>query len=179
MELEQLMIEHKIIITGPMGAGKTTAIAVVSEIEPMSTDVMNTDKSVDKEKTTVAFDYGEVSLSETERLRIYGTPGQDRFSFMWKVLSKGALGVVILVDDSKPDPFKELSIYLENFSQLIEETACVVCISKTDKSNMTRVNEFASYLAAQGVVCPVVPADVREKQEVLFVLELLLTQLYA
>lgn len=162
-----------------MGAGKTTAIASVSEIEPMSTDVMNTDNSVDKEKTTVAFDYGEVSLSAEERLRIYGTPGQERFSFMWKVLSKGALGLIILVDDTRKDPFKDLSIYLENFSQLIEETACVVCISKTNKNNVARVNEFARYLASQGVICPVVPADVREKQDVLFVLELLLTQLYA
>lgn len=175
----EFMKEHKIIITGTMGAGKTTAIAAVSEIVPISTDVTNTDISIDKEKTTVAFDYGEVSLSDDELLRIYGTPGQQRFSFMWKVLSKGALGLIILVDDSRPDPFADLSIYLENFNQLIKETACVICISKIDKSNVNRVNEFANYLATKNIVCPVVPVDVREKQEVLFVLELLLTQLYA
>lgn len=172
------MIEHKILITGTMGAGKTTAIAAVSEIEPISTDVSNSDKSVDKEKTTVAFDYGQVTIGEDERLRIYGTPGQERFSFMWKVLSKGALGVIILVDATRADPFSDLRIYLKNFDALIKEQSCVVCLTKIDKGNLSTVNEFASFVAQEGIICPVVAADIREKQDVLMLLDLLLTQLY-
>lgn len=172
------MIEHKIIITGTMGAGKTTAIAAVSEIEPISTDVMNTDKSIDKEKTTVAFDYGEVTLDETEKLRIYGTPGQQRFAFMWKILSKGAMGVIILVDYTRPDPFADLAIYIENFEKLILETACVVGISKLPSEDKAVLDEFAKFLATRNIICPVLAVDVREKQDVLELLDLLLMQLY-
>lgn len=172
------MIEHKILITGTVGAGKTTAIAAVSEITPVSTDVTNTDATVDKEKTTVAFDYGQVTIAEGERLRVYGTPGQERFSFMWKVLAKGALGIIILVDNTRPDPFSDLCIYLENFEQLISEKSCVICLTKIDKSNTARVNEFASFIGQRGLVCPVVAVDIREKEDVLMVLDLLFTQLY-
>jgi len=72
------MKEHKIIFTGTMGAGKTTAIAAVSEIPPIVTDVTNNDKSVDKAVTTVGFDYGLLTLENGDRIRLYGTPGQER-----------------------------------------------------------------------------------------------------
>lgn len=170
--------EYKILITGTMGAGKTTAIAAVSEVPPISTDVLNSDKSVDKEKTTVAFDYGIVTISENERLRIYGTPGQQRFSFMWRVLSTGALGVIILVDNTRPTPLEDLSIYLENFKTLIEERSCVICITKVDQNETETINKFSSFAASKGVVCPIVTADVRLKDDVLMLLDLLLTQLY-
>lgn len=170
--------EHKILITGTMGAGKTTAIAAVSEVPPISTDVLNTDKSVNKEKTTVAFDYGIVTVSENERLRIYGTPGQQRFSFMWRVLSTGALGVIILVDNTRPAPLEDLSIYLDNFKMLIEERSCVICITKADPDDTDIINQFSAFTATQGVVCPIVTADVRIKEDVLMLLDLLLTQLY-
>lgn len=170
--------EYKILITGTMGAGKTTAIAAVSEVPPISTDVVNTDKSVDKERTTVAFDYGIVNINENERLRIYGTPGQERFSFMWKVLAIGALGVIVLVDNTRPDPLKDLSIYLDNFKSLIEERGCVIGISKADPNDTSIVNKFSTFAASQGVICPIVTVDVRVKEDVLMLLDLLLTQLY-
>ena len=85
------MNEYKILITGTMGAGKTTAIAAISEVPPIMTDVQNNDTSNSKLTTTVGLDYGELSLDGGDKLRIYGTPGQERFAFMWKVLAKGAL----------------------------------------------------------------------------------------
>lgn len=169
--------EHKILITGTVGAGKTTAIATVSEVPPICTDVLNTDLSVDKERTTVGFDYGTVTISETERLRIYGTPGQHRFSFMWRILSVSALGVIILVDNTRPDPFSDLSIYLESFKALIKERSCVICITKANPDDSI-LDNFSSFAASQGVICPIVMADVRLKKDVLMLLDLLLTQLY-
>lgn len=172
------MIEHKIIITGTMGAGKTTAIAAVSEIPPISTDVNNTDANIEKEKTTVAFDYGQVSLGDNETLRLYGTPGQKRFSFMWKLLAKGALGVIILVDSLRPDPLEDLKIYLDNFSSLIESTACVIGITKMVNKDETTINRYASFSAQHGVICPIVAVDIQSKDDILMLLNLLLTQLY-
>jgi len=173
------MIEHKILFTGTMGAGKTTAVQAVSEIPPVSTDVLNSDLTLGKEKTTVALDYGEVSLGRGERLRLYGTPGQERFSFMWKILADGALGLVILVDHTRPDPLADLMIYLTNFNKLIRNTACVIGISKMDASKAPSLESFIDLLQQNDVVCPVIPIDVREKKQVLWVLDLLLTQLEA
>lgn len=71
------MREHKIILTGTMGAGKTTAIAAVSETPPIVTDVVNNDRSVDKAQTTVGFDYGQLTLDNGDRIRLFGTRGRS------------------------------------------------------------------------------------------------------
>ncbi|GHU26848.1 GTP-binding protein [Betaproteobacteria bacterium] len=171
------MIEHKILFTGTVGAGKTTAIQAVSEIPTVCTDVISSDLTIGKKMTTVALDYGEVSLGQSERLRLYGTPGQARFSFMWDVLAKGALGLIILVDHTHPDPLKDLNLYLQHFARLIKETACVVAISKMDKSRPPPLQEFIGLLHKNHMANPVIAADVRDKEQVLWILDLLLAQM--
>ena len=90
------MKEYKILFTGSVGAGKTTAIGQISDVPPLVTDVRNTDRSVDKPLTTVGLDYGEFALDTGDRVRLFGTPGQSRFDFMWQILARNALGLVIL-----------------------------------------------------------------------------------
>ncbi|MCG8122869.1 MAG: ATP/GTP-binding protein, partial [Candidatus Thiodiazotropha taylori] len=103
------MSEHKIIFTGPVGAGKTTAISVLSDIVPVTTDEMASDMTKDlKQQTTVAMDYGLMRINESERVHLYGTPGQERFNFMWEVLTQGGLGLVLLIDNSRKEPFQDL-----------------------------------------------------------------------
>lgn len=171
------MIEHKILFTGVTGAGKTTAIGAVSEIPPLSTDVRNTDRLLSKAMTTVGMDYGELTLDNEEKLRLYGTPGQQRFDFMWKILSTGALGVVILIDNSQPSPLDDLDRYLKGFAKLIDETACVVAVGRLETHPQPGIDQFVSHLEKRGVLCPVLPADVRERDQVVQILELLLLQL--
>lgn len=171
------MIEHKILFTGTTGAGKTTAIGAVSEIPPLSTDVRNTDPGVAKAMTTAGLDFGELTLSNGEKLRLYGTPGQKRFEFMWKILSKGALGVIILIDNSQPDPLADLDLYLNGFRALVDEAACVVAVGRLEKHPRPDLEAFAAHLEARGVVCPVIPIDARESGQVVQLLELLLIQL--
>ena len=101
------MNEYKILFTGTMGAGKTTAIGAVSETPPIVTDVVNNDQSHTKERTTVGLDFGQFTLDSGDRIRMFGTPGQSRFDFLWKILSKNALGMIILTDNSRPDPLGE------------------------------------------------------------------------
>ena len=98
------MNEYKILFTGTMGAGKSTAINTLSETESINTDVLNSDSSVQKERTTVGLDFGQFTLDNGDRIRMFGTPGQARFDFLWKILSKGSLGLIILADNSRPDP---------------------------------------------------------------------------
>jgi len=80
-------MEHVILFAGPMGAGKSTAIATLSDIEVVTTEAANTERHVvDKETTTVALDYGEITIGDDEKVRLYGVPGQKRFDFMWTIL---------------------------------------------------------------------------------------------
>lgn len=171
------MSDHKILFSGTTGAGKTTAIGAVSEIPPLSTDVRNTDLGISKEMTTVGLDYGELTLDNGDKLRLYGTPGQKRFDFMWKILTKGALGLIILIDNRQPDPLADLDMYLDGFKQLIAETACVVAVGRTETHALPDMEQFSSHLARRGILCPVLAADVRDAPQVVQLLELLLLQL--
>lgn len=171
------MHQHKIIFTGTTGAGKTTAIGLLSDMPPVSTDVRNTDPDVHKATTTAGLDYGELTLDNGDRLRLYGTPGQQRFDFMWKILARGALGVIILIDNSRTDPLADLEVYLDGFTDLIAQSACVVAIGRMEQHAQPGLEAFASLLTQRGVLCPVLPVDVREAAQVSLLLDMLLLQL--
>jgi signal recognition particle receptor subunit beta len=102
----------KILIAGGFGVGKTTFVGSVSEIAPLSTEELLTQVSArtdslvgieDKTTTTVAMDFGRITLSKEQVLYLFGTPGQERFWFMWDELSSGALGAVVLADTRRLD----------------------------------------------------------------------------
>jgi signal recognition particle receptor subunit beta len=120
----------KIVFTGPVGAGKTTAISALSDIPLVNTDARARDMTrARKASTTVAMDYGLMRLSDSERVHLYGTPGQERFDFMWDILQTGALGLVLLLDNSRKEPFQDLDFYLNAFKSLIQRTRVVIGVN--------------------------------------------------
>jgi len=102
-----------------------------------------------------------------------------RFDFMWRILARGALGLVILVDNSRPDPLADLEVYLDGFAELIEQTACVVAVGRTETHPEPGLDAYAQRMQDKGVLCPVLPANVTDPQQVVQLLDLLLIQLEA
>ena len=99
----------KIIFTGPVGAGKTTAIGAISDIPTVVTDASASDMTLNRKGyTTVALDYGLLYLDDRTKVHLYGTPGQERFDFMWEILTNGGIGLILLLDNSRANPLKDM-----------------------------------------------------------------------
>ncbi len=161
-----------------MGAGKTTAISALSEIPVINTDVRATDEAaLRKERTTVAMDYGEMTLSDGQKLRLYGTPGQERFSYMWKILMEGALGLIILVDNAGEHPLQDLDLYLTHFRQYIDSTSAVIGVTRMDMAEQPGLDEYYDYLAQKELQLPIFSVDVRDRDNVVMMLEALVAML--
>ncbi len=169
--------EYKLLFAGGMGVGKTTAIAAVSEIPPVSTDVANSDREAfDKALTTVTLDYGRITLPSGDRLRLYGIPGQKRFNFMWSMLEQGAMGMVLLADASRPDPFAELDVFLDAFGKLLKTGRAVLGVGRLPERNGA-LDKYVARLARRRIKIPVFSIDVRRKKDVLLLLDALFTQI--
>lgn len=173
------MKEYKLLITGTMGAGKTTAIRAISDVEPIVTDVANHDHAVEKARTTVGLDYGMLSLDNGDRLRVFGTPGQARFDFLWKILVRNALGLIILTDNSRPDPLADLAMFLDGFADSLATLPCVIGVGRLETHPQPTLDDYADALEARGMVFPIIPVDVRERADVLTLIDVLLGQMEA
>lgn len=165
----------KIIFIGPMGAGKTTAISAVSDIEPITTEADNNDQlSSAKATTTVAMDYGEIVLSDSDTVALYGIPGQERFAFMWPILAQGAMGAVLLLDDRMEQPQAQLATYLDAFAELAEKGALVIGVGRVSEPVEPRLALYRALLDQRELALPLFVTDVRQKQNVLLLIESLI-----
>jgi small GTP-binding protein len=124
----------KMVITGPFNSGKTQFIQSVSEIDVVSTErKISSDAERVKENTTVAMDFGRITVDAELVLYLFGTPGQKRFDFMWEILSEGMLGFVVMVDSTRPETFREAKSILETF-RAYAPTPYVVAANKQDQA---------------------------------------------
>ena len=161
------MRENKIIFTGPVGVGKTTAIAAISDDPPIQTDASASDMTLDRKRnTTVAMDYGVIYLDEDTKVHLYGTPGQERFNFMWEILSQGSMGLVLLLDNARTTPLKDLEFFLDSFQGLLKTAPVVIGITKMDIRSQPGIDVYHKYLAKHNLNVPVFEIDARKENDV-------------
>lgn len=123
----------KIVVTGPFNSGKTEFIRSISEIDVVSTErKISSEAEKIKESTTVAMDFGRITVDDELVLYLFGTPGQRRFDFMWEILSEGMLGFVVMVDSTRPETFREARGILQTF-RAYASTPYVVAANKQDR----------------------------------------------
>jgi uncharacterized protein len=170
-----LTISAKIVVAGGFGVGKTTLVNSVSEVRPLNTDAWMTEagEGVDdlppggtKSTTTVAMDFGRITLHPDLLLYLFGTPGQARFWFLWDDLSRGALGAVVLVDTNRIDQSFAAVNYFENDSDL----PFIVAVNRFEGKPAHGLDEVRDALALAENV-PLIECDARRRASAIDVLQ--------
>ncbi len=156
----------KMVITGPFSSGKTEFIRSISEIEVVSTerDVKTPAEQEIKDQTTVAMDFGRITIDDDLVLYLFGTPGQRRFDFMWEILAEGMLGFVVMVDSARPETFREAKSILETF-RAYAPTPYVVAANKQDHADAWSPEDLRIALRIDDDI-KLLPCVAREKESV-------------
>ena len=158
----------KVLVAGPVGVGKTTAVRAASDKSILTTDVLPSDATRQlKNSTTVAMDFSVIWLDDRLKVHLYGTPGQERFDFMWDVLSEGTAGVILLVDDSSGNVFADMQAYLNAFEPLITRRRLVVGVTRLQDSNDAGLQRYRDYFMQRSMLVPVLEADPRSRHDII------------
>lgn len=171
-------VSTKIVVAGGFGAGKTTLVASVSEIPPVTTEAIMTEASVEhddisatpaKATTTVAMDFGRITLDHELIMYMFGTPGQSRFWFMWDDLVRGAVGAVVVVDSRRlADSFEAVDYFERN-----QRVPYIVALNRFDDQLGYSIDEIREALEIAPEI-PIVDFDARDRSSAGAVLKTLL-----
>ena len=145
----------------------------------MSTDVFNTDHAAfDKASTTAGLDYGRIALDDGSQIRLYGTPGQTRFRFLWDILARGAAGAIVLLDARQADALVQLDAFVDAFGSG-RQCPLVIGVGRLGEPGAPALETFCQRLENHGLRLPVFGVDVRRREDVLLLVDTLLCQIEA
>src|SRR5690349_7257192 len=155
----------KMVVTGPFNSGKTQFVGSISEIDVVSTErQISSEAEKVKETTTVAMDFGRITVDDDLVLYLFGTPGQRRFDSMWEILSEGMLGFVVLVDSSRSETFREAKPILQTFGAYAP-TPYVVAANKQDVPEAWTIDDLRIALRLEDNV-KMLPCIATDKESV-------------
>jgi len=170
--------EHKIVVLGGMGSGKSTLVRAIAAGAVVDTDVPNSDRAgADKASTTVAMDYADIDLPNGDRLRLYGTPGQQRFDFIWPILLQGASGVVLLLDATRWAAVEELQDYVAVLRQHAADVPAVIGVSRLDLAPSFDLETCTAVAGWGNRMLPVMPVDARNREQGLSLMDVLMSEM--
>lgn len=156
----------KLVLAGPVGAGKTTALRSLSDVAPVSTEMPLTDGPMgEKTTTTVALDFAAVVLDDGTPLQMFGLPGQEHFSHMRDIVMTGALGVILLLPGDDPDIAGHCRHWMAAVHGIDPEMVLVVGITKTDLAPGFRMDTVRKALCGSPVPVPVFTIDARDREQ--------------
>ena len=165
--------QYKIVFGGTIGSGKSSAIKALSEIDVLSTEALNTDlESHEKMLTTVGIDYGEITLDDGVKVGLYGTPGQDRFDFIWAVICKGAIGTIVMIDHTAENPLIDLDQYVQAFQPFGNNI--VIAVTHIDRKPERTLSIYRDWLKTRELNYPLFFVDARQQDDVLLLVETLI-----
>jgi signal recognition particle receptor subunit beta len=166
------MKSYKVLFVGSPGSGKTSAIRTISDVDVIDTDAKVSDSTIKRKKTTtVGMDYGRLSLSEDCVLHLYGTPGQERFKFMWDLmvsdLANDAQALILLVDNTRNYPFRDIDYYLSEFWDYIVKRHLIIAVTRSDLCAEPTKAEYQNRLKEKGLFTPIIFIDARKTVDVM------------
>ncbi|MFZ2650670.1 MAG: GTP-binding protein [Burkholderiaceae bacterium] len=172
--MDQCRREFKILVTGSHGAGKTSIVGALGEHAPVATEAANPADPSGQATTTVGLDYAELSVAGRGRVRLFGTPGLQRFKFMRTILAAGAYGLIVLIDSRRGAALAELDHAIDSFDDLIARSAVVVGVTHRDEAPGLSIACLTAALGARSLHVPVLAIDGRKCGHARLLLETLL-----
>lgn len=168
--------DYKIIFLGPVGAGKTSAVTVLSDIAPTRMDhVVAEGRKTGQPETTLAMDHGLVHLGEAGTIHLYGMQGQPAFDAMGDLVAHGIIGLVLLIDNTRPDPLADLRFFLEGCLRFVSPADVVIGITRADLRPYPMMDDYYRELEALGIAStPILEVDARSRKDVSLLVEVLL-----
>lgn len=159
-------LSTKLVFVGPMGAGKTTAIASIADSPPISTDMPMCGETMgSKTTTTVAMDFATVRLGDDHSVFLYGCPGQDHFEFMRAILLQGALGAIVVLNGADADVVQQCRYWSQTVCDFDAGLPMVIGITRTDEAPAFDLGRVREAMRTQGISAPVFTFDARNPHQ--------------
>ena len=167
-----MSVTYKLLITGPVGAGKTNALTAISDIAPIKIEARAMDPSNgQRSQTVVSVHYGAMAIGDDARLHLYATPGRERFGFMWEIIENGGIALILLIDDTRPAPLEDLQMYIETFKAFIDDHTLVIGVTNLRSNSFGMLDRYIGILVELAVDAPVFSVDANSRNDIAALLE--------